>query len=202
METMPSTPNTHLDLQSISKQVMTQYGFEPDFPPEIAQQLAQLKTNPPKPTPGPDIRDLRILLWSSVDNDTSRDLDQIEYAERTSDGQIKVMVGIADVDAFVPKDSAIDKHAAIETTTVYTGVRIFPMLPEQLSTGTTSLLKNADKLSVVTEYLVGADGSVNSGNVAGLRNKAQLTYRPWAHGSKARQSLGRKLHHLLICKRS
>ncbi len=188
METMPSTPNTHLDLQSISKQVMTQYGFEPDFPPEIAQQLAQLKTNPPKPTPGPDIRDLRILLWSSVDNDTSRDLDQIEYAERTSDGQIKVMVGIADVDAFVPKDSAIDKHAAIETTTVYTGVRIFPMLPEQLSTGTTSLLENADKLSVVTEYLVGADGSVNSGNVyrAVVRNKAQLTYRAvgaWLEGT-------------------
>ena len=190
MEMMPSTPNTHLDLKAISKQVMTQYGFEPDFPPDIAQQLSQLKANPPKPTPSPDLRDLRNLLWSSIDNDTSRDLDQIEYAERSADGQIKILIGIADVDAFVPKDSPIDKHAAMETTTVYTGVSIFPMLPEELSTGATSLLENADKLSVVTEYLVGADGSVNSSNVyrAIVRNKAQLTYRAvgaWLEGTAA-----------------
>jgi hypothetical protein len=87
---MPSTPNSHIDLQAISKQVMTQYGFQPDFPPEIAQQLTQIKADPPQLIPGPDIRDLRSLLWSSIDNDTSRDLDQIEYAERTPDGQIKI----------------------------------------------------------------------------------------------------------------
>src|SRR5450755_4636625 len=153
------TANSHIDLQSIAKQVMTQYGFEADFPPEAAQQLAQLKAHPPNVATGADIRDLRNLLWSSIDNDTSRDLDQIEYAERTPDSRIKIMIGIADVDAFVPKDSPIDKHAAIETTTVYTGVRIFPMLPTELSTGATSLLENADKLSVVTEYAVGADGN-------------------------------------------
>ncbi len=169
---------------------MTQYGFEPNFPPEIIRQLAQIKSNPPKSLPSPDIRDMRTLLWSSIDNDTSRDLDQIEYAERTPGGQIKIMIGIADVDAFVPKDSPIDKHAAIETTTVYTGVSIFPMLPEELSTGATSLLEDADKLSVVTEYLVGADGSVNSSNVyrAIVRNKAQLTYRAvgaWLEGTAA-----------------
>ena len=187
---MSPTSNSHIDLQAIAKQVMTQYGFEPDFPPEIAQQLAQLKANPPKATPTPHIRDLRNLLWSSIDNDTSRDLDQIEFAERTPDGQIKIMIGIADVDAFVPKDSPIDKHAAIETTTVYTGVRIFPMLPEDLSTGVTSLLEDADKLSVVTEYVVGTDGSVTSSNVyrAIVRNKAQLTYRAvgaWLEGTAA-----------------
>ncbi|MFI5072122.1 MAG: RNB domain-containing ribonuclease [Terriglobales bacterium] len=178
METMPSSRNSHIDLQSIAKQVMTQYGFEPDFPPEVAQQLAQLKASPPKPAPGAAIRDLRNLLWSSIDNDTSRDLDQIEYAERTPDGQFKILIGIADVDAFVPKDSPIDKHAALETTTVYTGVSIFPMLPEELSTGATSLLEDADKFSVVTEYAVGADGSVNASNVyrAIVRNKAQLAY--------------------------
>jgi exoribonuclease-2 len=91
------------DLQAIATQVMMQYGFEPDFPPEIAQQLAELKANPPKAAPGPDVRDLRNLLWSSIDNDTSRDLDQIEFAERTPGGQIKIMIGIADVDAYVPK---------------------------------------------------------------------------------------------------
>jgi exoribonuclease-2 len=178
------------DLQAIATQVMMQYGFEPDFPPEIAQQLAELKANPPKAAPGPDVRDLRNLLWSSIDNDTSRDLDQIEFAERTPGGQIKIMIGIADVDAYVPKGSPIDKHAGIETTTVYTGVRIFPMLPTELSTGATSLLEDADKLSVVTEYAVSADGSVNSSNVyrAIVRNKAQLTYRAvgaWLDGTAA-----------------
>ena len=86
-----------------------------------------------------DIRDLRNLLWSSIDNDTSRDLDQIEVAEQCPMVDTKIMIGIADVDAFVPKGSAIDDHAAKQTTSVYTGVQIFPMLPEQLSTGTTSL---------------------------------------------------------------
>ena len=185
---MPPTANSHVDLQAVSKQVMMQYGFEPGFPPEIAQQLAQLKANPPNAVPGPDIRDLRNLLWSSIDNDTSRDLDQIEYAERVPDGQIKILIGIADVDAFVPKGSPIDKHAAIETTTVYTGVSIFPMLPEALSTGATSLLEDADKLGVVTEYTVGSGGSVNFSNVyrAIVRNKAQLTYRAvgaWLEGT-------------------
>ncbi len=190
MYDMPSSPNSHIDLQAIAKQVMTQYGFQPDFSAEIAQQLSEIKANPPKPIPGSDIRDLRTLLWSSIDNDTSRDLDQVEYAERTPDGQIKILIGIADVDAFVPKDSPIDKHAASETTTVYTGVRIFPMLPEELSTGVTSLLPDADKLAMVTEYIVGANGSVNASNVyhAVVRNQAQLTYDAvgaWLEGTAA-----------------
>jgi len=92
------------------------------------------------------VRDLHSLLWSSIDDDTSRDLDQLEVAEPLRDGTTKVMVAIADVDAFVPKDSAIDQQAAGQTTTVYTGVRTFPMLPESLSTGTTSLQEGADKL--------------------------------------------------------
>ena len=114
---------------------MQQHGFQPDFPPEVPQQLAELRAHPPQIAAAGDIRDLRNLLWSSIDNDTSRDLDQIEVAERASNGDVKVMVGIADVDAFVPKQTAIDQHAARETTTVYAGVRNFPMLPEELSTG-------------------------------------------------------------------
>jgi exoribonuclease-2 len=167
---------------------MLDHGFEPDFPPEIAPQLAQLKAHAPRVTPGADIRDLRNLLWSSIDNDTSRDLDQIEVAERLPNGNIKVLVGIADVDAFVPKHSAIDDYAAKETTSVYAGVRIFPMLPEELSTGATSLLENADKLSIVVEYAVDAEGCVTSSDVyrAVVRNKAQLAYNAvgaWLEGT-------------------
>jgi len=169
---------SHLDLQSIAKQVMLAHGFSPDFPPQVPQQIAALKADPPLALPGGDIRDLRNLLWSSIDNDTSRDLDQIEVAERLPNGDVKVLVGIADVDAFVPKNSPIDSYASKETTSVYTGIRIFPMLPEELSTGITSLLENQDRLSVVTEFVAGADGRVNSSNVyrAVVRNKAQLAY--------------------------
>ena len=88
------------------------------------------------------------MLWSSIDNDTSRDLDQIEVAERAPNGSVKIMIGIADVDAFVPEHTAIDQYAAFETTTVYAGVRNFPMLPEELSTGQSSLLENQDRLAV------------------------------------------------------
>jgi exoribonuclease R len=158
-EFMKDIRSSNFDLQAIAKQIMLAYGFAPDFLPPVVQQLASLKTNPPQFASGGDIRDLRNLLWSSVDNDTSRDLDQIEVAERLPNGEIKVLVGIADVDSFVAKRSAIDEHAANETTTVYAGVKIFPMVPEELSTGTTSLLENADKLSVVIEFTVDAAGS-------------------------------------------
>jgi len=181
---------SHLDLQAIAKQVMQQRGFEPDFPPQVAQQLADLKAQPPQIAANGDIRDLRNLLWSSIDNDTSRDLDQIEVAERASNGDVKIMVGIADVDTFVPKQTAIDQHAARETTTVYAGVRNFPMLPEELSTGKTSLLENQDCLSVVIEFVVDSTGVVNSPNVyrAVVRNKAQLQYNSvgaWLEGKSA-----------------
>ena len=133
------------------------------------------------------MRDLRSQLWSSIDNDNSRDLDQIEVAERLSNGDTKVLIGIADVDAFVPKRTAIDQHAARETTTVYTGIRNFPMLPEELSTGRTSLLEHQDCLSVVTEFVVDANGHVTSSNVyrALVRNQAQLQYNSlgaWLEG--------------------
>jgi len=181
---------SHLDLQAMAKQFMLENGFEPDFPPEVPRQLTDLKAHPPQVAPGADVRDLRNLLWSSIDNDTSRDLDQIEVAERLPDGDIKVLIGIADVDAFVGKSSPIDQHAAKETTTVYAGVRIFPMLPEELSTGASSLLENGDKLSVVTEFVVGADGCVNSSTLyrAVVRNRAQLTYNAvgaWLEGTAA-----------------
>jgi exoribonuclease II len=185
---MNNSQPSHFDLQAAAKQTMLANGFEPDFPSAVQQQLAQLKTQPPQVAPSTDVRDLRNLLWSSIDNDTSRDLDQVEVAESLPNGETKVLVGIADVDALVPKGSAIDQHAAKETTTVYAEVATFPMLPEQLSTGATSLGEEQDRLALVVEFVVGADGTVHPGSFyrAILRNKAQLTYNAvgaWLEGS-------------------
>jgi VacB/RNase II family 3'-5' exoribonuclease len=187
---MNTTHSAHIDLQAAARQTMLENGFEPEFPAGVQQQLAQLASHPPAIASATDIRDLRDLPWSSIDNDTSRDLDQVEVAQRMPTGETKVMIGIADVDAFVAKDSPIDQHAAKQTTTVYTGVRNFSMLPEQLSTGASSLLEGADKLSVVIEAVVSADGRVQSGDVyrAITRNKAQLTYDAvgaWLEGKAA-----------------
>ncbi len=185
---MNASNPSHLDLQATAKQIMLEHGFEPEFPAAVSAQLAQLKQNPPAVAAGGDIRDLRNLLWSSIDNDTSRDLDQIEVAAPASNGDVKIMIGIADVDAFAAKQSPIDQHAACETTTVYTGVRNFPMLPEELSTGVTSLLENQDRLSVVYEFVVDTAGNVKSPDVyrAVVRNQAQLQYNSvgaWLEGT-------------------
>jgi VacB/RNase II family 3'-5' exoribonuclease len=187
---MPNPNPTQVDLQAVAKEVMQQRGFNPDFPPAVKKQLADLRAHPPQIAAGKDVRDLRNLLWSSIDNDTSRDLDQIEVAERLPDDSVKVLVGIADVDAFVPKQTAIDQHAARETTTVYAGVRNFPMLPEELSTGKTSLLENQDCLSVVIEFVADTGGHVTSSDVyrALVRNHAQLQYNSvgaWLEGTAA-----------------
>jgi VacB/RNase II family 3'-5' exoribonuclease len=187
---MPNNSTAHIDLQAIAKDIMRQHGFQPDFAPEVQKQLADLRAHPPAMTAGGSVRDLRDRLWSSIDNDTSRDLDQIEVAEKLPNGDVKVLIGIADVDASVPKGTAIDLHAARETTTVYTGIRNFPMLPEELSTGKTSLLENQDRLSVVTEFVVSGDGHVTSSNVyrAVVSNKAQLQYNSlgaWLEGTAA-----------------
>jgi VacB/RNase II family 3'-5' exoribonuclease len=180
--------NSGFDLLAAARQEMIDEGFDPDFPPEVSRQLAALKTQTPSSTNG-DVRDLRSLLWSSIDNDTSRDLDQAEAAERAGAG-IRVRIAIADVDTDVPIGSPIDKHAAAQTTSVYTGVRTFSMLPEQLSTDLTSLNQDADRLAVVVDMLIAPDGSITSGGVyrALVRNRAQLAYNgvgPWLEGSSA-----------------
>jgi VacB/RNase II family 3'-5' exoribonuclease len=176
-EFMPNN-SSHIDLQAVAKEIMRQRGFNPDFPPAVHQQLTYLKTHPPQIASEKNVRDLRTLLWSSIDNDTSRDLDQIEVAELLANGDVRIRVGIADVDAFVAKHTAIDQHAARETTTVYAGVRNFPMLPEELSTGKTSLLENQECLSVVIEFVIDPSGQLTSSDVyrAVVRNHAQLQY--------------------------
>ncbi|MGA2964365.1 MAG: RNB domain-containing ribonuclease, partial [Candidatus Korobacteraceae bacterium] len=123
---------------------MIEHGFQPDFPAGTDTQLAEIQAHPATPVI-PGIQDLTKLLWSSIDNDTSKDLDQIEWAEQLPDGRIRVLVGVADVDARVKLGTVIDTHARSETTSVYTGVKVFPMIPAELSEGITSLNENEDR---------------------------------------------------------
>ncbi len=177
-----------VDLQAMARQVMLAHGFQPDFAPAVQQELARLQPEPARNAAAAGgVRDLRNLLWSSIDNDTSKDLDQVEFAESLTNGDVRVLVGIADVDVDVPKSGAIDEHAASQATTVYTGVRNFSMLPEKLSTEITSLLENQDNAAMVIEFVVSSDGHINSSDLyrAILRNKAQLAYNAvgaWLEG--------------------
>lgn len=165
-----------LDLRAAARQAMIEHGFQPAFGPDVAAELAVLARAAPLPPPGG--RDLRDRLWSSIDEVESRDLDQIEVAESLAGGDTRVLVAIADVDGLVRAGSAIDAHAAWNTTSVYTGVAIFPMLPEALSTDLTSLGEGVDRQAMVIELVVAADGSTRSHDVypALVRNHAKLDY--------------------------
>ncbi len=164
-----------MDLDAIAHRVAKKYGFEAEFPAAAVQQLAALSA--PAPIPA-GIKDLRRLLWSSIDNATSMDLDQAEVAEQLPGDSIRLMVAIADVDALVPKDTPLDLHAHANSTSVYTGIEVFPMLPEKLSTGLTSLNENEDRLALVIETIVDAKGEVTGQDVyrAAIRNQAKLAY--------------------------
>src|SRR3954463_883636 len=125
------------DLRTIAYQAMLDRGLEPDFPPDAIRQLDAI--HGPAGESNSSIRDLRDLPWCSIDNDNSRDLDQLTVAVPLAGGAVKVFVAIADVDSLVKAGSPIDGHAMANTTSVYTAARIFPMLPEKLSTDLTSL---------------------------------------------------------------
>jgi len=173
---------TTFDLVASASAEMIREGFHPDFPDGTEAQVAQIRAS--VGTANNDgAQDLRSLLWSSIDNDTSRDLDQIEVAERV-DGGIRVRVGIADVSVAVLKDTVIDRHAADQTQTVYTAVRNFSMLPTELSTDMTSLNEKEDRAAHVVEFVVDAEGAVTQTRIyrAVVKNKAQLAYSqvgPW-----------------------
>ena len=170
-------------LEAIARRAMLTYGFEPDFSPAATAQAASA----PVQSGGAAIRDLRNLPWSSIDNDDSRDLDQIEVC--TGDGaQTRVLVGVADVDVIVTRASPLDLHAQRNTTSVYTPAVIFPMLPPALSTDRTSLNENQDRYAIVVDMTVGDEGRITSAEIyrAMVRNKAQLTYSgvaAWLDGS-------------------
>lgn len=183
---MHSTKTLHFDLVAAAHADMVEHGFQPDFPAGTEEQLAAIKAQPELPA-APGAQDLRNLLWSSIDNDTSKDLDQIEWAEKLADGRIRVLIGVADVDIRVPHGSLLDKHAQSETTSVYTGVKVFPMLPPDLSEGITSLNEDEDRVALVIEYIVDSTGAVSDGKAyrALVRNRAQLAYNgvgAWLEG--------------------
>ncbi|MDD1654365.1 MAG: ribonuclease catalytic domain-containing protein, partial [Methanomicrobiales archaeon] len=176
-----------VDLKAIAWEAMSRYGFAPRFPEPVLREVGALDPNLIQ-SPARDARDLRALLWSSIDNIDSEDLDQLEYCEPGQGAEIHVKVAIADVDLFVPKDSRTDRHASHNTTSIYTGVVTFPMIPERLSHGITSLLPGQDRMAVVIEYTVLPDGSVRPGDVyrALVQNKAKLVYEEvgdWLEGS-------------------
>jgi exoribonuclease II len=163
-------------LHDIAVRAMRERGLDPEFPADALAQVAAL-AGPPRTTEEP-LRDLRALLWCSIDNDDSRDLDQLSVAEPQPNGDVKVLVAIADVDAAVARRSPVDRHAAQNTTSVYTPAAIFPMLPERLSTDLTSLADQQDRLSVVVEVVVSAEGEIRSSSIYGaqVRNRAKLAY--------------------------
>lgn len=165
-----------VNLHSIARNAMANYGFVPDFPSSILKEVKAFA--PHQFRKDPDIRDLRDVLWCSIDNLESRDLDQIEFCQISQNREIRVWVAIADVDEYVQKRSACDKHAHNNGTSVYTGVDVFPMLPTELSHDLTSLMPEEVRLAVVVEYYVRKDGSVRYSDVfrAYVRNQAKLVY--------------------------
>src|ERR1700693_5438054 len=163
-------------LANIARQAMVSRGLEPDFPPAVEKQLASI--NAPADEGDGALRDLRQLLWCSIDNDDSRDLDQLTVAEDLGGGKVRALVAVADVDAVVARGTPIDDHAKRNTTSVYTAAKIFPMLPEKLSTNLTSLNENEDRIAMIIDITADAEGNVTDGTVyrARVHNRAQLAY--------------------------
>lgn len=164
------------DLEGVARQAMLDRGLLPDFSPAALAQLNAITH--PATASAAAIRDQRRLLWASIDNDDSRDLDQLSVAEALPGDAYKILVAIADVDSTVPIGSALDDHARANTTSVYTAAKIFPMLPERLSTDLTSLGQDQDRLAHVIEYTVAPDGSLTGSDIyrSLVRNRAKLAY--------------------------
>jgi len=165
------------DLRAIARRAMMDRGLLPDFSAAAVAEVRGILT--PATDRDPSVRNLRDLLWASIDNDDSRDLDQLSVAEPLPGGGVKILVAVADVDASVRPGSAIDAHAQQNTTSVYTVAELFPMLPEQLSTDLTSLGEGADRLSLVIEMVIGRDGGLAGSDVyrAMVQNHAKLAYK-------------------------
>jgi len=175
-----------VDLKAIAINAMRKYGFEPLFPNSVVREVASIPLKTLSDLKE-NIKDLRLLLWSSIDNYDSMDLDQIEFAARGPNGEIRVKIAIADVDTYVQKQSETDLHASHNGTSVYTGIETFPMLPDKLSKGISSLLPGQDHMAIVIEYTVLPDGDVRHGDIyrALVSNKAKLVYEEigdWLEG--------------------
>jgi exoribonuclease-2 len=185
---MSDNPPNGTDLKSIARRAMLEHGLEPDFPAAATAQLQSITA--PAAERGPQIRDLRSLLWCSIDNDDSRDLDQLSVAEPLASGAVRILVAIADVAVTVAPGTPLDAHARRNTTSVYTAAQIFPMLPERLSTDLTSLAAGQERLSVVIDMTIAADGTVAASDIyrAVVVNRAKLAYdsvAAWLDGKAA-----------------
>jgi VacB/RNase II family 3'-5' exoribonuclease len=187
---MKQTDQRHrIVLANIARRAMLERGLKPDFSAAALAELAAMDAGGPAASDD-TAHDLRNLAWASIDNDDSRDLDQLTVAETTPDGRSRILVAVADVDSRVKKGSAIDDHARHNTTSIYTAATIFPMLPEKLSTGLTSLNPDEDRLALVVDIVVDGDGSPLSSEIyrALVCNRAKLAYNSvaaWLEGSGA-----------------
>jgi exoribonuclease-2 len=186
---MNDRPRNHrADLHAIARRALLERGFAPEFERPVLDEVAALPSDPPV---GNGVRDLTGLPWFSIDNDDSRDLDQISVSERLPDGALKLLVAVADVDALVPRGSETDRHAGTNTTSIYTAGGNFPMLPERLSFDLTSLNPGEERFALVVEIVVAPAGAISSSDVyrGRVRNRAQLTYRSvadWLEGEGPR----------------
>src|SRR5262249_34046077 len=186
-------------LRRIARRAMQERGLLPDFSPAALAELEAI--GEPGRFADAGTRDLRDLIWCSIDNDDSRDLDQLTVAQTLPDQTVRIFVAIADVDALVTKQSALDDHAKQNTTSVYTAAEIFPMLPEKLSTNLTSLNYESDRLAVAVEMVIASDGSLLSSHVyrAMVRNHAKLAYNSladWLEGNGPMPQPVAKVHGL------
>ena len=184
--TTPATNQSRALLQAIARRVMLARGLAPEFAPAAMIELAAIRS--PAASTAASTRDLRKLVWCSIDNDDSRDLDQLSVAEALPNGTTKILVAIADVAVLVQQGSALDDHARQNTTSVYTAAQIFPMLPEKLSTDLTSLNFDADRLAIVIEIIFSADGTLATSDIypATVHNHAKLAYdnvAAWLEGT-------------------
>jgi exoribonuclease II len=183
---MPQDTTSFSELKAIAHRAMLDNGLDPDFAPEVVDQVR--KISKAAADTGPKVRDLRQLLWCSIDNDDSRDLDQLSVAQQEQGGAVKILVAIADVDVTVTRGTPVDDHARNNTTSVYTAAQIFPMLPERLSTDLTSLAEDQERLSIVIELTITTDGAVSASDIyrATVVNRAKLAYNSvaaWLDGN-------------------
>ena len=185
-----TAPSNSFDFQRLAREEMLREKFQPDFPPPVTAETNSFHAAAAQN--GAE-RDLRDLLWSTIDNTESRDLDQAEWAEQLPDGKIRVRVGVADVDAVVGGNSATDVHARANATSVYTGGPVFPMLPERLSTDLTSLGQGADRRALIMEFVVGKDGVVAC---------ADVWWRRWPRQGEVELRSGRRLAGKTIARRA
>ena len=179
--------NTHrIILQHIARRAMISRGLEPDFPVAELEELAKITL--PAVYKSSMTKEMRNLLWCSIDNVSSLDLDQLTYAEQLPGNKVRVLVAVADVDALVTAKSNINGHASINTASVYTAAQLFPMLPEKLSTDLTSLRLDTDRCAIVVDIVVGDDGAILQSDVysAIVHNRAKLDYESlaaWLEGT-------------------